>query len=235
MRDQPTGEQEALEHKRAELMEKARGMFDKIFDSNSESDRNEAARAEIYTHLETEPTATLLDEESKSIILQALETKPPHEEKEDFISFYVQAVQPLIKFRVEHAKKYEDIQVSRNIKDTGERGLNERINYDIKNGHLQLHLQPSFEVKDKIENYYRDALYKIVDIVKNDPTILLIGGPSWLNATKTYGTMKERLGFTLSEIPQDAVKPDLPSELENRPMKNAYMTREEFLKLYSED
>jgi len=108
--------------------------------------------------------------------------------------------------------------------------VNERIYFTINGNRLHLHLLASHERKNQVEDLYKDALHKIVPFVKAHPEIEVIGGWSWLNATKTYGAMKERLGFTISDI--------LPEELEgyehsdNRPRKNALISREEFLQLY---
>jgi len=91
----------------------------------------------------------------------------------------------------------EDRKADEKMKKEGFTPLNERVSYSIKEGQLQLHLAESFEMKDRIEDMYEDALRKIVDVVERDPSITSIGGLSWLNATKTYGSMKERLGFTV--------------------------------------
>ena len=77
---------------------------------------------------------------------------------------------------------------------------------------------------------FRESLQKIVPIVKADQSIRTIGGPSWLNATNTYGSMKERLGFEISDTDPEILARHFKDE--KRAVKDAIMTRERFLELY---
>ncbi|MFH1712220.1 MAG: hypothetical protein ABH846_03230 [Patescibacteria group bacterium] len=155
------------------------------------------------------------------------------DDEEAFADAVIKAAQPMFELRATHARQMEDSDAREIMEIQGFTPVNERISYGIHGDHLQLHLAPSFEVKDKIEEYYRDGLEKVVDIVRENPDIKMIGGSSWLNATKTYGEMKKRLGFKISETPQEVIDAHFPES--DRPIKNATMTREEFLARYDQE
>ena len=163
--------------------------------------------------------------------MSGLENATTLNDLDTFISACLKAIQPFIELRVDYAKKYEDVEARDIMEKQGYISLNERVSYSKEGDRIQLHLATAFEVKEKIEDLYRDALYKIVEIVKSNPTILFIGGSSWINATRTYGGMKERLGFSLSETSDEVFQKHHTKEA--RPVKDATMTRDEFLRRYS--
>lgn len=185
--------------------------------------------------LESGLVQSLVPDEDVSKMREALASSVSSEGPEKFAQSVIDAVRPLIDVRINHAKEFEDVQALEIMGAQEFTPVNERISYSVGAEEIQLHLAPAFEMKDQIEELYQDALEKLVDYVREHPEIKRIGGPSWLNATKTYGAMKERLGFQLSEAwhKEDETHRDSPSEeFRSRPKKNAYITREDFLERY---
>jgi hypothetical protein len=185
--------------------------------------------------LESELTQSLLSDDDVSQMRDALASSLSDEGPEEFAQSVMDAVRPLIDVRIDHAKEFEDAQALEIMGDQEFTFVNERISYTVGNGDLQLHLAPAFEVKDHIEDLYKDALEKLVDFIKAHPEIKRVGGRSWLNATKTYSAMKERLGFEISDYVDDEEETPRQPESESsqtRPAKNAYMSREKYLETY---
>ena len=223
--------QARIENKRMELQKKATEEFGIIFDkSQSAENRAEIIIERLGDLLNSEFVDIYAEEGAGQRMIDDLIKTALIEERQEFVSASMQVLKSLIDILSSHAKEFEDYEAMQIMKAQGFTQLNDRISYSVGGGQLQLHLAPAYEVKDQIEAMYRDGLEKVVAIVKADPTITTIGGSSWINATKTYGNMKERLGFVLLDTPQEVIEEHF--KYEDRPIKDAKMTREEFLKIY---
>ena len=218
------------EETRNRLRERTAAEIGLYVERNAPEERGSIFLGHLRAALKKEPAASVLSAEQKQALIQNLEILD-YEQEEGLVENIMKVLEPLLEFRTEHALEYEDREAEQIMNRENCTALNKRIFYTIDDGKLQLHLATSFQRKEEIEDMYRDALYKIVHVVKADPSITRIGGLSWLNATKTYGAMKERLGFTLFDATTEELA-DAQRHRESRPTKNALMTREEFLRLY---
>src|SRR3989338_4962641 len=206
--------------KRHAWEEKARTFLLDVFQqSNVPEERAKTLQTSIEALLEREPTRSLLAPTDAQHIRRALTATAPPDDPEEFIGVYGDALQPLIDLRISHAKAYEDAEATSIMLEQGFTPVNERVSYSIAGDRLQLHLAPSFEIKDRIEELYKDALYNVVGVVRQNPNIKKIGGTSWLNATRTYGAMKQRLGFEISDPPKEDITTHHAGE--TRPLKDA--------------
>ncbi len=192
-------------------------------------DRSRFAKQILLGALDQEPTRSLLQEEERERMLAEFD-EVTYEDERTFAEQVQSIVEPIGRLKAEHPLEYEDADALTIMEQQGFTPVNERVSYSLGDDLLQLHLAPSVERKDQIEDMYQDALEKIVATVEADPNITRVGGASWLNATRTYGGMKERLGFTLSELSEEDREAHFADE--DRPVKNALMTREEFLSRY---
>ena len=233
-----SGEQRAIREKearvnetRARAEESARGLLLHIFQGDTlPDDRLAVVLSHVGAFFEEEPAKPLMSKNQQDELLSAIKAVTNTSDEKKFVEDVMNALKPFMELRVKHAIEFEDAEARDIMEKQGFTPVNERISYSIGGDQLQLHLAPAFEVKEKIEDYYRDALIKIADVVANNPEIKIIGGASWLNATKTYGAMKERLGFTISDISEEDRKKHHADA--TRSVKNAIMTREELLKRY---
>lgn len=204
-----------------------------IFDLHTNKDvRTRMLKDKLTEVFSKEPMHSLVSEQEQQSMFSALELTTSIESREEFVDALISIYKPLIVLKVDHARVFEDADALRIMEVQQFIPLNERISYSIGGGRLQLHLAPSYERKDQIESYYLDGLEKVVEVVLAHPEIQLIGGSSWLNATKTYGSMKERFGFSISELSEEEKVQSIHDTHDNRPTKNAFISREDFLKRY---
>lgn len=230
--DTEFSEQGLLEERRKKIEVKVREFLKGLFEEFSESEeRAKEALVRIEKEIANDFTKSHLQEDQIQAVRNGLRDALQEADVEMSFQACLKVLRPLIEIRVRFAKEHEDYQARKIMRDQGFIQLNERISYNVGEHGLQLHLAPAYEVKGKIEALYRDALEKIVPIVQANPDIWVIGGTSWINATRTYGAMKERLGFTLSDTPEEVVKEHFAHD--ERPLKDATMTREEFLARYA--
>lgn len=128
-------------------------------------------------------------------------------------------------------REREDVEAVAFARQYGFTPLNKRVSYSRYGDTFSVHLAPSYEVKDEIESLYTDALMKLARIVAKDASISQVSSISWLNGTQTYGSMKERLGFTFGpEVPPEVLAQHFPNE--RRPVKSMTISRKELLKRY---
>jgi len=208
---------------------RARGEVEHFIESTPEDERKRHILGLLRVHFAREPLSGFLTDDQKQDVRVAV--GEIDYAREDVVDAVLQAMKPVLEARAMHALEFEDAEALQIMKEQGFTPVNKRISYSISDqGRLHLHLAPSHERKNEVEDMYRDALHKIVPLVKADSSIVTIGGWSWLNATKTYASMKERLKFTISDIPKEELEA-YPSS-DDRPKKNALMSREVFLKEY---
>jgi hypothetical protein len=226
------GEQEYLGETRKRIEGKIRALVEEVFERYTEPDRRAQELVEkVEPALSSTFAAMYLDVGQRDEIRESLRAAAHNLDPVASMNACTSTLRPLIELIVSRAKEFEDLQAQDTMRRDGFTPLNERISYSVGEHSLQLHLAPAREVKGRIEAMYQDALEKIVPIVQANPDIWVIGGTSWINATNTYGAMKERLGFTLSDTPEDVVREHFADE--TRPLKDATMTREEFLARYA--
>ena len=95
---------------------------------------------------------------------------------------------------------------------------------------IDLHITEGFT----IEIFQRD-MSNLAQIVINDESIKTIKMTSWVVAK--YPNAVRRFGFTiaesLSESVLEEIRANLPPEMRDKPIAEAYMTREEFIKRFS--
>ncbi len=202
---------------------------------SSDEERQAAVREMLLETLEDEPAKSLVSDQQRDDMLEAIASGFDNDDPESFSRSVLDAVGPLVNIRLEHAKAFEDVQALDIMGQQEFTPVNERISYTVDGEVLQLHLATAFEMKDQIESLYEDALIKMADFVREHPEIKKIGGKSWLNATKTYGAMKERLGFEISDLSDEeneTVSEGTIRDERVRPVMNAYMSREQFLERY---
>jgi len=227
-----TGEHSAecrQQKNRERVSEQSENEINRIVQESLPEDlRNNIIRV-LTANLQKEPTVSLMSEDDHTALVQRV-GEIDYTHKEGVAKAFLSAVDLLIELHVEHALEYEDLEALESMESQGFTPINERVSYSLGGGRLHLHLAQSHERKEQIEDMYRDALNKVVGVVKVDPDIKEIGGWSWLNATKKYGDMKERLGFTISDISPEELA--MHEHSDDRPRKNALMTREVFLSLY---
>ncbi len=203
-----------------------------IWDQGStQAQREVIVRGLVDEALASEFTRSLLSDEDVEQMKARLDEGLSDKDPEAFTASVLKAVKPMLDVRLEHAKAFEDAQALEIMEKQGFTPVNERVSYSLHEGQLHLHLAPSFEVKDQIEGLYEDALVKVAQLVRSQPDILRIGGGSWLNATETFSEMKKRLGFEISDLTDKDRESGHYDETE-RPIKNALMSREDFLHRY---
>jgi len=219
------------EARRFEMQQKADAIAARIFaDHHTPDERHQAIMEMLEPALCARGMGAFLTEDAAEAIRSRTKEACEQETEEGFSAALKQAVAPFIEIKVTHPKDFEDIEAVETMERQGFTPVNKRISYNVGGGQLQLHLAPSFEVKDEIEALYEDALYRVAEVVKGNPDITRIGGSSWLNATKTYSAMKERLGFTIADTSPEVLEEHFQGK--DRPVKDAFMSREDFLARY---
>ncbi len=124
----------------------------------------------------------------------------------------------------------EDEKAKREMKESDFTPLNERLSYGVGRSVIHVHLATSYEVKDKLPEMFEDAMKKLALIVSKNKKIEEVTMTSWLVATNTYGTLLQKLGFEIVEMPSDLRHRHFADE--TREMKMAKIDRERFLSLH---
>jgi len=221
------------EKRRVFYFDRARRTLGAIYDDcNSQSEIRELATSKLIRWFDSPPADSFFDSDYVKEVIGGIDDVRVTKGRNAFIDDMIKLLTPVINVQIENALAFEDVKVASEIESSGFTRLNKRISYGIHDDgtRLQLHLSSSFERKEEIEGFYRDALSKVVDIVRDNPEITTIGGHSWLNATRTYSTMKKRLGFEISDVSEDGRRNARSSD--TRKVMDASMSRERFLELY---
>lgn len=125
---------------------------------------------------------------------------------------------------------FEDVEALVTTKKEGFKLLNERVSYGIGGDTLHIHLSPAHKVKEKIPQLLQNGCKRLAEIIKNNEEIKQIIYTSWMIATRTYSAIFKDLGFAIKEVPNEIIAEHFKDE--KRPMKMAYMNRDEFLRKY---
>jgi len=187
-----------------------------------------------------------VSEECKAIMSEVPEISNITDKKE-FLRRMLEVLTPLIEFRVNNSKLYEDMEAQITLKQENFTALNERVSYHVTetddDGNIirvNIHLAACHELAETkeerakiIEELYIDGLKKLVQFAKDNPTLKSVNSTSWLNATKTYGDMKKRMGFEgFGPISEDLRKKHFSDE--QRTVISCTLSRQELIDRYGE-
>ena len=149
--------------------------------------------------------------------------------KEEFIEKSFLALKPLVDWRKNNEALFE-IKARKNfIENSGFIPLNEMLSYGRGKNNVHIHVAPSktFSIGTKFF-LLKDGLRKLQEVVKNDESILNVTASSWIVATKQGKGIMEKLGFTVEgEISEEDKEKFFDKE--DRPVAEAFITREDFL------
>lgn len=225
---------------------------------NKEKDPVEDIKAKLQVQIENafdkkDSISKLIDDNLKRIefykqfgldidinkIAEGFEQAIKIEDKNLFVSFLLKLLDPIIIFRATQPQLIEKADrefVMSDFNNIGRIRLSETMYCGIneKNGSVHIHLAPAkdFINKEKIKDFYSDienGFKKLAEIVKSDERILKITATSWI-VSKSEDRIKD-LGFTIEGGISDEIKKKYFNN-ENRPVSNAFISRDDFLKRY---
>ncbi|HBB43816.1 MAG TPA: hypothetical protein DCZ83_00235 [Candidatus Yonathbacteria bacterium] len=158
-------------------------------------------------------------------------------DKEVFVNYLLQVLDPIIMLRATQPDVFESVQREANLNNSGYLKLSEVLHFGLDGEEAQLHLAPSAELikesgtgnfKKEVEN----GLEKLAEIIKSINKIKEIVATSWIVAKNPR--LLEKLGFTIvGEISKEEKEKLFPDE--KRTIAKAFMTREEFLARYGKE
>lgn len=172
----------------------------------------------------------LVDEEVINQVSKDVKTFCGVEDKEDFIENCFLAIKPLMDWMEANKALIE----AKRRKDFVENGnfipLNESLSYGKTKDVIHIHVAPSETLSAGTQLVLlRDGLRNLRKIVENDETIKKITATSWIVATEQGKGIMEKLGFTVTgEISSEMREKFFKSD--DRPVSEAIITRDEFLK-----
>lgn len=151
------------------------------------------------------------------------------ENKEEFIKKGFISLKSLIDWRKDNEALFE-VKARKNfIENSGFVPLNEMLSYGRAENNVHIHVAPSktFSIGAKL-SLLKDGLRKLQQVVKDDEGILNVTASSWIVATKQGKGIMEKLGFTVEgEISEEEKEKFFDKE--DRPVAEAFITREDFL------
>jgi hypothetical protein len=227
---QPDSPQSSKEKAQHEMTRK----FGAFYDAMKRGERTiDALKNQISPLFLNERIQEAIPDFSPDSILEEIDTCGTAESKDNFISCIQTALLPVLHFKEEHPREFEDIQALVSMDAGGFTPLNERLSYGAHNGNAHFHLAASFEIPDdEKQKMFLDGMQKLAKIVENDESIEDISGTSWIVATKKYGSMLASYGFDITEVPEGIREKYFAGE--TREMKKAIMERTKFLKTFGE-
>lgn len=215
------------------LTEKAKADFGKIFDDNQDS--REAARVlleKISLVLDDLAKNGFLEEEKIERIKKELKECSSAENKEEFIERALSATWPVADLGKSNPQLFEKIRRSAFVREGGFIPVNEILSYGVYEGIMHIHLAPAEQMgtSEKLFNL-KDGLKGLAEVVKKDESVKIITATSWI--VTEHPKLLERFGFIVEgEIDEETKKKYFSDE--TRVVSRAYMTREDFLRKYSE-
>ncbi|MCX6743926.1 MAG: hypothetical protein NTX82_00155 [Candidatus Parcubacteria bacterium] len=165
------------------------------------------------------------EEQVNSGIDQAVALK----DKQEFIAKMILELDPMMQLGKNYPVLFEDAQAKIFMELGGFIPINERVSYGTYKDVVHFHLSPAFEVKERLNEIFLDAMKKLAEIVRQNPEIKVINGTSWIVATKTYGKALAGLGFEISEVTPEFKEEHFKGE--EREIKKASMPRDKFLSM----
>ncbi len=209
---------------REAIYNRVRDSLADIFDSGGGQERFAEIRRGIANSSE------YLSNPIEQVLLE-LEKICQTSDKQEFIDKIFEILKPIADLKVDHPDKFEIVARQIFLEAHDIIPVNQLIAYSIKDGILELHIPPNeaTAMKDKL-SLLREGLHKIAKIVKADEKIEKVSGvSSWIVAKNPK--LLERLGFKVIDIPPDETG-QLYQDEEQRDLRDASMTREDFLKKY---
>ncbi|MCM2339314.1 MAG: hypothetical protein NDI62_02560 [Burkholderiales bacterium] len=174
---------------------------------------------------------------NKEEFINNLHTAEDIEDKELFIEKMIEATKPLLSFKINNPRAFEEAQ--RNlILSKGENIKLSKLLYTDMRGHdneVFIHLAEASElIKNEGLSVFKkeiiEGLEELAKIVKTNENILRISAISWIVAKNPI--LLEKLGFTIDgEISKE--EKAMNFENEERLVARAHISREDFLKRYS--
>lgn len=157
-------------------------------------------------------------------------------EKGAFLSATSQAMDPLIRFYVDHADIFEKRriweQAERNRQEIDYTLFTDLIGYEMDpDGWLRLHV-PDNREKEPAELFalLQKSFQSIADHLEAHSEIPGIRGSSWILGNRSGERLAKRIGFLVSSMSEEDRLTHFADE--KRPVKQAEISREEFLRRY---
>lgn len=169
---------------------------------------------------------------NKEEIIKGLNESLETQDREAFIIILLRVLEPIMALKFAQPKIFEKIERERTVNAPGNSRLSEVLYVNFEDAErADIHLAPASElIKEAgIKEFKKDVergLIKLAEIIKSKENVEEIWATSWIVAKNPL--LFKRMGFTVSgEIPKDE-----RHAYENRPIAEAYINREDFLKKY---